>query len=309
MKILISGASGYIGTSLINSLIKDGLRPGAISRTGTEIPYVDSTAVDVYVADISRPFDMKLKDKYDFFIHLAAANDIDSVNPETAIMSTAFGTRNCLDFCRKNEIKNFIYFSTFQVLGKVEGDIDENTIPEPKNDYGITHYFAEEYVKMFKAASGINYIILRPTNIYGAPIGKIIDRWSLVPNCLCKEAYEKESITLLSSGKQMRDFLHLSDLVNVTKLSLKKFGQFQNKIINVSSGNDFTIFEIAELVKNRYEKKFNKKCKLIVKSELPLETNKYNINRELITQFNFNFSKKNSIIEEINSIFNLFKTN
>jgi UDP-glucose 4-epimerase len=247
--------------------------------------------------------DIKLNSTYDVFIHLAAANDIDSANPETAIIATALGTKNCLEFCKKNNIKKFIYFSTFQVLGKVDGQIDENTVPEPKNDYGITHLFAEEYVKMYLATAGIEFIILRPTNIYGAPIEKGIDRWSLVPGCFCKEAYEENTITLLSSGKQKRDFLNLKDLIEVTKSLINQFDNFKNKTINVSSNNHYTIIEIAEKVKSVYQRKFNKECKLIVKSEQPLESNSYAIDRDLITSVGHQFTDRDTIIVEINATF------
>lgn len=304
MKVIISGATGYIGSQMIQNLLAEGASLGAITRSSaTQLPYANSNNIELYQADISKPMDIKLNSTYDVFIHLAAANDIDSANPETAIIATSLGTKNCLEFCKKNNIKKFIYFSTFQVLGKVDGQINENTVPEPKNDYGITHLFAEEYVKMYLATAGIEYIILRPTNIYGAPIEKGIDRWSLVPGCFCKEAYEENMITLLSSGKQKRDFLNLKDLIEVTKSLINQFDNFKNKTINVSSNNHYTIIEIAEMVKSVYQRKFNKECKLIVKSEQPLESNSYTIDRDLITSVGHQFTDRDTIIDEINTTF------
>jgi UDP-glucose 4-epimerase len=304
MTILVSGATGYIGTQLIQFLIAQGHKIGAISRSNlSSIPYVGNLDIEIYNADISKPLDFELKNKYDVFIHCAAANDIDSLNPETAIITSALGTKYCLDFCKKNNIKKFIYFSTFQVLGKVDGYMDEQTITEPKNDYGITHLFAEEYVKMYKATSSIDYIIIRPTNIYGAPIGKNIDRWSLVPGCFCKEAFEDNSITLNSSGKQKRDFVNLIDLVEVTNQLAIKFETFKNKIIHLSSNNHFTIIEIAQIVKEQFELRFGKECQLIVKSEEPKDSNVYEINRDLITAIGHQFTDRSTIIKEINITF------
>lgn len=304
MKLLISGATGYIGTQMVQYLNAQGYQLGALTRSGDKkLPYVESNHINVIQADISKPIDIVLDEQYDVFIHLAAANDIDSLNPETAIITSALGTKYCLDFCKKNKIKKFIYFSTFQVLGKVDGYMDESTIPEPKNDYGITHLFAEEYVKMYLATAAIEYIIIRPTNIYGAPLGKGIDRWSLVPGCFCKEAYEENTITLNSSGKQKRDFLNLKDLIEVTHELVNKFEKFKNKIIHLSSNNHYTIIEIAELVKQVYQQKFNKECQLIVKSDQPLEPNSYEINRDLITAVGHQFTHRDTIINEINTTF------
>jgi nucleoside-diphosphate-sugar epimerase len=304
MKYLISGASGYIGTKLVNSLIKDQQKPGIIVRSElSSSGYIDKNEVNVYLADITKPINLSLNEDYDVFIHLAAANDIDSSDSFIALNGTTLGTRNCLEFCKKNNIKRFIYFSTFQALGKVDGYLDENTIPEPKNDYGITHFFAEEYVKMYQLTSGINYTIIRPTNIYGSPSGINIDRWSLVPNCFCKEAYENHCITLLSSGKQKRDFLHLDDLVNVTKLIAQNNQLYNNQVLNLSSGNNYTIIEIAQMVATLYEQISNKPCQVIIKSEQPLKSNEYTIDRSLISKLGYDFSPWNSIIEEINITF------
>lgn len=304
MRYLISGASGYIGSKLIESLLIDSAQLGLIYRSQKN----NSTSsnlnnCEVYFADLSETLTIKLKHQYDVFIHLAASNDIDSIDSKVALTGTTLATKYCLEFCKASNINKFIYFSTFQALGKVDGFLSENTEPEPKNDYGITHLFAEEYVKMYNLTSDIDYTIIRPTNIYGAPLNVQIDRWSLVPNCFCKEAFEKQTITLLSSGNQQRDFLHLNDLVNVTKMIASDFSTFKNQTLHLSSGNNYSIVEIAHLVAEQYKIITNQNCRVIIKSEHPITPNQYSIDRTLIDKLDYKFSNWNSIIEEINSTF------
>lgn len=308
MNILISGATGYIGSSLINALINDNFNIGVINRTKADFFKQFENKIDMYNADIIKEIKITLKKKYSLFIHLAAANDIDSFNPEVALKATTLGTRNSLELCKKNNIKKFIYFSTFQVYGVLDGEMNEHTVKNSVNDYGITHKFAEDYVKMYHNTVGINYIILIPTNIYGSPINKHIDRWTLVPNCFCKQAFEEKKIILKSSGKQVRDFISLSDIVNVTKSLCIYFDDFKDQTMNVSSGNNFSILEIAQLVKKQYELIFHKKCDLIIKSDLPKKPNKFSINRDLISTLNHKFDNRNAVIEEINNIFNLLSS-
>ena len=309
MNILISGATGYIGTTLVKLLIEDGVKIGAINRAVSAHFQSFENDVDIYTADISNELTVDLKKQYSLFIHLAAANDVDSANTHTALNVTALGTRNSLEFCKRNNINKFIYFSTFQVYGKVENEMTENTVLQPVNHYAITHKFAEDYVKMYAATSEINYIILRPTNIYGSPLYKKIDRWSLVPNCFCKEAFEKQKITLFSSGKQVRNFISLSDTIGVTKELSFRFDEFRNKTINVSSDNSSSIVEIAKIVQQQYELLFNKKCDLEIKSSLPELPNKFSINRDIISLLNYEFDNREAIKPEINKIFQLLMSN
>jgi UDP-glucose 4-epimerase len=306
MNILISGGSGYIGSKLIKEFIKDNIFPDIISRK--DLSYSQYPQIKIYQADITSPLTFVPEKQYDIFIHLAAANDIDSSNHQTALLSTTLGTRHCLDFCAKYSIRKFLYFSTFQVYGKVEGIMNEQTPCLPSNEYGITHFFAEEYVKLYNKSHRINYLIVRPTNIYGSPVSRNIDRWSLVPNCFCKEAYEKQSITLESSGRQCRDFISLQDLVEVTKTLCNRFPEFQNTIMNISSGNKFTILEIAEAVKQQYEKQFSEKCELIIKSKEPCESNKFDIDSTYINNLKHSFREKDYLYTEVNNIFNLIRT-
>lgn len=306
MNIIVSGANGYIGLSLIRKLKDIGFTPGMICRNSN---HISQEKGELFIADISKPLDISLNKKYDLLIHLAAANDVDSRNPSTALSVTSLGTRNILEYCKKNQIRKVIYFSTFQVYGKVDGDMREGTACSPQNDYAMTHFFAEEYIKMYHATDRIEFIILRPTNIYGAPLYNSVDRWTLVPNCFCKEAIETGTITLMSSGKQKRDFLNLNDLVNITAKLSNEFDRYKNQVINVSSGNDFTILEISQLVKQQYEKIFQKKCEIIIRSEKPEITNSYSIDRALISSLSYSFENRRGILEEINAIFNLLKTN
>jgi UDP-glucose 4-epimerase len=300
MNILISGGNGYIGSCLIQHLLQLNIVPDLIVRNNKN---VTDPRIQVYICDISKPLAINPAKSYDLFIHLASANDIDSGDPEKALLFTTLGTRNCLDFCKKQAIERLIYFSTFQVLGRVEADMNEDSLCKPANDYGLTHLFAEQYVQMYRQTSGLRYIIVRPTNIFGAPMNKTIDRWSLVPNCFCKEAFEKQTITLLSSGKQLRDFLNLHDLARLTIALAKNFDAFSDQLLNLSSGHNYSILEIAMLTKQQYEKTFDRPCQLLVKSDQPLFGNACSISQKNLEPLNFTFSPKDSIIDEINFTF------
>jgi UDP-glucose 4-epimerase len=308
MKILVSGGAGYIGSWLTKLLLEQGHTVGVITRNQNNFTELYKYKISLYISDITKPFIFETAENYDLFIHLAAANDIDSADPAYALNASALGTRFALDFCRNNSISKFIYFSTFQVFGRVEGEMNENSPLLPVNDYGITHQFAEQYIEMFNRTSGIEYIILRPTNIFGAPMFSGTDRWTLVPSCFCKEAVEKNEINLMSSGKQNRDFIDVNDLASVTALFAKDFDKYSNSVINISSGNKFTISEIAQIVADIYSELYKKPCPVKILSENPKQENHFTICRKVLNRTGFEFGTREIIKKEIKNIFKLLKT-
>ncbi len=308
MNIILTGGSGYIGSYLVKQLIEKGHNVSIIVRSENEFTRNYSNKIKIYFQDITTPFEFEINDiQYDVFIHLGAANDIDSADPSYAINASVLGTRYALDFCVKNNIKKAIYYSTFQVYGAVEGDMSEKSILQPTNDYGITHQFAEQYFEMYQRTKGIDYIIIRPTNIFGSPMYRSTDRWSLVPSCFCKEAIEKGEINLLSSGLQKRDFIDVNDLAVVSAKYCAEFEIFKNKTINVSSGVNYTIVEIARMVAEQFENQFNKKCKINIHSELPLSENVFYLCRDQISKIKHDFGGKEKMKKEITTIFNILK--
>lgn len=308
MNILVTGASGYIGNYVVKQLLNDGHNVDVVSRSDNSFIKEFSEKITVYFADITKPFDFQIKNiNYDVFIHLAAANDVDSLDPEFALKASVLGTRYALDFCEKQQIKKIIYFSTFQVYGYLNGNMTEKSDLLPTNDYGITHFFAEQYLELYQRTKNINFIILRPTNVYGAPMYKNIDRWSLVPSCFCKEAFNKGEINIMSSGLQRRDFVCVNDLAKATSLLCSNFDSFINRKINISSGIDFPIIEIAKLVANVYKDIFSNNCLILTHSDNPKNENVFNICKNEVSKLGIDFGKKEQMRNEIIKIFNLLK--
>ena len=307
MNILVTGGSGYIGNYVVKELLDNNHNVSIVCRKENQFIKDYSDKTTVYFQDITEQFSFEPKHNYDLVIHLGAANDIDSKDPSFAINATVLGTKNTLEFCVKQNINKIIYFSTFQVYGYVEGDMDENGKLLPTNDYGLTHLFAEEYIEMYQRTKGIDFITIRPTNIFGTPMYKTTDRWSLVPSCFCQEALTKNEINLLSSGKQVRDFVSVKDIASTTRILAEQFNEYKNQPINISSGFNYTIVEVAEMVKEQFQSLYNEKCELNIHSEEPIKENEFYLCRKKVNRLEFNFGGKDNMIDEINNIFNILK--
>lgn len=310
MNILITGASGYIGSYFVKNLDQKLNRIIPLVRKLPSYFKEWKEKFDVIECDITNLDILKEKiPNVDCIIHLAAYNDIlTKVNPEKALIVNGIGTRNMLELARENHCQLFIYFSTLQVYGKeLTGTISIDSPIKTHDDYALTHYIAELYCKMYSESFNMNIAVVRPSNIFGAPMNKKIDRWSLVPLCFCKSAFEENKIVLRSSGKQNRDFISLEFVLENIDFLLKKFEQ-GFKIYNISSGVTFSIADIAQLVHTVGSSEIDQNLELIFESDLPLVVNNFEVINNLKGSSKI-ATLKTQMVEEITKIFNLLKIN
>ena len=302
MNILISGGTGFIGSYLTSYLLERGYVLGLVGRNAPDWLH---SKIDFYGCDVTEPQQIRLDKKYDIFIHLAAANDIVSRNPDEALRVTTLGTRTALDLCLKNDTRRFMYFSTFQVYGADSGDIDEAHEIACKNDYALTHFFAEEYVRMYQRVHALEYVIVRPTNIFGCPMHLGIKRWSLVPNCFCLDAFKHRKITLASSGKQRRDFVSLHDVSRAAELICLNFDNIAGQVFNIASGESQSIMWVASIVAKVYAQLFCQACPIEVQSAYPKKGEALTISIEKLKALGYAISSKHSMENEVEKIFAL----
>jgi len=261
--VLVTGGGGFVGSRMVAHLAGAGLAVGVLGRSaGDALP----DGVRFHPADITEPLAAPAE-RYDAVVHLAGANDVDSRSPRTALLATTLGARHALDLAAAMQCRRFVYFSTFQVYGASAGAVSEATPPAPQNDYGITHLFAEEYAAMYGRRTGMGVACVRPTNIFGCPPSPGHDRWSLVPNCFCRDAIQEGAIVLKSSGRQYRDFVSLDAVAGFTRALLA--ADVPPAVVNLASGQCLTILEVARLVRDAHARLFGAPCGLEIQSDQP----------------------------------------
>jgi UDP-glucose 4-epimerase len=252
MKILLTGATGYIGSYLTEYLSEEASN-GVIPLYRKLPDYFRDWRgkFEGVECDVTKLDDLKEKvpEEIDCIIHLAAFNDVlCSRKPEQALIVNGIGTRNMLEVAEEKGCQSFIYFSTLQVYGKdLQGTITLDSPIKCVDDYAFTHCVAEGYCKMLSSLYDLNVSVVRPSNIFGCPVHPKIDRWTLVPATFCLSAYEKNEIRLKSSGKQNRDFVSL-DFVSKCIRYLIEENKSGFNIYNLTSEKLFSIIEVAKLV-------------------------------------------------------------
>lgn len=255
-KILITGGNGYIGTYLAKYFKEQGYEIIITSRKSINDSRYETRTMDLLkestIAGICKDVDI--------VIHTATMDERFIIgNEKDTFLANAYGTRLLYVDAIKHNVKKFIYFSTFHVYGKNSGIIDESVEPTPISDYGLSHYFAEQYLKQLGKNSTCKTFVLRLTNGVGVPF-KGCDKWYLVLNDFCKTVFEKEEIVMKSNGLALRDFVAIEDIVKAV-MCLITSGideEIGFHIYNISSEMTYSIKDIAYMVAQLYEKRYHK---------------------------------------------------
>lgn len=309
MKILITGANGFIGSYLSNYFLSKNHEIIATSRqfhVSTRDLLKNATLIELNVLDKTQLDQLTLQ--ADVIIHTATANDIISKDTLKGINLSGAGTKNILDFAVRNNIQKCVVFSTLQVYGnELLGNIDENSPLLYQNDYGLNHLVAEMYAEMYSRTGKVQCVSVRPSNVYGLILTDAFNRWSLVPGCFCKEARASGTITIKSSGKQMRNFVNLENLSGAIGCILKHFPD-SYECYNLASSQANTMVEVAQIVREVYEKKYRKPVELNITGTAPAETNYFKISLDKLKRIGFSEDENFNLTTAIEQIFNYNKS-
>ena len=267
MRILISGASGYLGSRLCKSLNKQH-HIIALTRNPDKFNHFNEKIADEII--ISKSFDHNFLEKVidskpEIFIHLISLDSSASnSNPLSSFDVNVGNTFKLLNHLKDSKtLKKFIYFSTIHVYNSSLKKIDELTKPNPNNFYSLTHFLSEEIINYFNNEANFKCINLRLSNSYGEPVFENENCWKLVVNELVKSANEKKVISLNGEGLISRDFIHYSDICDaISKLIIIDNSKFNHNTYNLSSGNSLLLIELAELI----NKEFKGKIKILINS-------------------------------------------
>lgn len=205
-KILLSGADGYIALHIAKMLKEYGYEVITATRSqGGDLTMDFSNPSAVAALQV---------DDVDAMVHTVSPNEeLYKTDIYRAVTENSAGIHAALDFCVNNHIRDFIYFSSFHVFGNQTGRLVETTPAAPSNDYGLAHCIAEQTVQTYNRSGKVNTWIVRPSNLFGVPVDcSRFKRWNLIPFAFCKEAAEHNTITLLTSGDQLRNFVGISDV-------------------------------------------------------------------------------------------------
>ena len=253
MKIIVTGGAGFIGSHLAEYLEKKGHKIIVIDNLSTgNLDNIKSfkKKITFVKADISK------KGRWEKFFrgtkvvfHLAALADIvpSIQNPEKYFKANVIGTKNVVDKCIKYRVNKIIYSASSSCYGiPKKYPTDETEIIDCKYPYALTKRLGEEILLHYSMLYNLDVTSLRLFNVYGLR-SRTSGTYGAMFGVFLAQKLNKKPLTIIGDGKQKRDFIYVSDVVNAFYKCIKYKKKLQ--ILNVGTGKPVSVIKIAKLLK------------------------------------------------------------
>ena len=264
--ILVTGGAGYIGSHIIELLVKKKFKVFIYDNLVTGYKKLINKKAVFIKGDIknSKLLVKTINDNnINSIIHLAGYLNISEgqKNKKKYYKNNVIGTLNLVKACKNSTVKNIIFSSSCSIYGNIKGSVSEKNIPKPKSYYAFTKYKSEEIIKKYGKKFNFKYGILRYFNVAGAsPSGKIgeIEKsyGHLIKNLAIQSTKLRPKVDIFGNnyntkdGTCIRDYIHVSDLADIHILVLKKISSSKKSLIlNCGYGKGYSVKEIVEIFK------------------------------------------------------------
>jgi UDP-glucose 4-epimerase len=253
---LVTGAAGFIGSAVANSLLQknnivvtiDNLSTGYLENVPKGAIFIEGDCGNALV------YDKVPKLAFDAIIHIAgqSSGEISFDDPVYDIKTNAESTLLLLKFALQNNCKRFIYAGTMSVYGeKPDNPISESSSCKPESFYGVAKLASEHYMRIYQKY-GINSTSLRLFNVYGP--GQNLDnlRQGMVSIFLA-QMLNNNHILVKGLPDRYRDFIHIDNVVDVFNKCIESSDSWGLNI-NVATGIKTSVAELIELMCKLYNR-------------------------------------------------------
>ncbi len=250
MNFLITGAAGFLGSTLANQLAREGHQVRGLDDLSTGDPQALSPDVHFTRGDVNdRPKLWTMLQEVDCVYHLAARVSV----PESILYPREYnavnvgGTVSLMEAMRDVGVKRVVFASS----GAIYGDQDvqpltEGQTPRPRSPYAVSKLAAEYYIRTIGGLWGIETVCLRIFNAYGPGQHLPASNPPVVPYFL-RQALRNGTLVVNGDGNQTRDYVYVDNVVSAM-VAAATAPNVNGLVINIGSGVETRIRTLADLV-------------------------------------------------------------
>ncbi|MCK9224940.1 MAG: NAD-dependent epimerase/dehydratase family protein [Candidatus Muirbacterium halophilum] len=248
-KVVVTGGAGFIGSNLVKKLVEKNFKVIVIDNLYSgKYSNLESVKDNIYF------FEKDICDDLSFLnelgqisgiFHLAAIPSVNFSleNPIEVNRVNVEGTINLLEFCKKNNVKTFVYSASSAAYGERQGKNSEQDLPYPISPYGVSKLTGEYYVKAYSTLYDINGICLRYFNVFGPGQSPDSEYAAVIPKFIFS-AVNNSELKVFGDGEQTRDFTFVGDIVNA---NIKAYEKNENiGTINIATGKSVSLNSLIE---------------------------------------------------------------
>ena len=264
MRYLVTGGAGFIGSNMVDELV----------RRGHDVVVLDdlSTGKEANLADVRQKVDFRqgsITDLdtvqaackgMDYVIHLAARTSVPKsvVDPLETNRVNIDGSLNVLVAARDAKVKRVVYAASSSAYGETPTLPKVETMPsEPISPYGVTKYVGELYAQVFGRVYGLENASVRYFNVFG-PRQDTTSQYSGVLSRFMLAVIEGQPPVIYGDGEQSRDFTYIDNVVDETLRACEAKGA-SGKVFNGGTGVRITLNEVLKLLEKITGKKIQAK--------------------------------------------------
>jgi UDP-glucose 4-epimerase len=252
MNFLITGAAGFLGSSLANQLAREGHQIRGLDDLSTGDPHALAPDVHFTRGDVSdRPKLWTLLQEVDVVYHLAARVSV----PESVLYPRDYnnvnvgGTVALMEAMRDVGVRRVVLASSGAVYGDLGSQpLKESVTPNPRSPYAVSKLAAEYYVRTIGGLWGIETVSLRIFNAYGPGQHLPASHPPVVPHYL-KQALRGGTLVAHGDGSQTRDYVYVDDVIS-GMVAAATAPNVDGMVINIGSGTETSITELIRCVQD-----------------------------------------------------------
>ena len=248
-KVVVTGGTGMIGRKVVDLLLKEGAIITVLADKGEKI----REGVEYTFGDLASDFEFcqTWTENADYVFHIAGLKGspvVTSKKPASYFVPLLQMNTNILEACRINGVRGVVYTSSVGVYEQAERLKESNPQGKPMDTFpGYAKWMGELQIQAYKMEYGINYSVVRPSNVYGEGDNFDPEIAMVIPSLVGKILRGDDPVIVWGDGSEIRDFVYSGDVAKGIIQTMEK--GTKGEFINLGGANEYSIKDVVDALR------------------------------------------------------------